>query len=118
MPLAHSNAEQRSDRVAGPKAQTISDQVAVIGEAIARSLCFEEVPPEAARASLLAGGFIDGFAAAYLRMLDAACHSPATVTSTVRDVTGHEATSFARWAEEHVDPFRGQGRVDSHHDED
>lgn len=104
--LVHLKYRGQHLTLTGPQGLTISDQVAIIGKAVGRSLRFEAIPPEAARTALLAGGFTDGFATAYLRMLDAATHSPTTVTTTVQDITGHKATSFADWAEQHADAFR------------
>jgi uncharacterized protein YbjT (DUF2867 family) len=91
----------------GPASLTQREQVRIIGEAIGRPLRFEELPPAAARESLLTimpPSIADMLLGAYA----AAVGIPALVTSTVEEITGSPARSFRGWAGDHVDAFRLQ----------
>jgi uncharacterized protein YbjT (DUF2867 family) len=87
----------------GPASLTQQEQVATIGEVIGRSLRYEEISPDEARAEL-------GFPAPVVTMLldawSAALGQPAFVTSGVADVTGRPARTFRSWVTEHVSEFR------------
>ena len=89
----------------GPECLTQREQLDAIGEAVGRSLHFEELDPGTAAKQL--------FATAPPRMtqsiLDAHASfvtQPEPVTDTVARVTGHAALSFAQWAREHAANFR------------
>lgn len=92
----------------GPQVLTQVEQVHAIGEAIGRSLCFEEISPEAGRQKMLAQGWpsavVDGLLNAYAAMVT----SPAPVTTTVEEITGAPARTFREWAVDHADDFRPQ----------
>jgi uncharacterized protein YbjT (DUF2867 family) len=90
----------------GPRSLTKAEQVATIGEVLGRPLVLREVPPEAARAALLGQGFPAGFVEALLAMQAAAVGRPAPTTTTVADVLGRPAYTFAEWTADHVDAFR------------
>jgi uncharacterized protein YbjT (DUF2867 family) len=86
----------------GPQSLTQREQVQAIGDAIGRSLSFEELSPDAARRELLMPPPVaDMLLSAYGAALD----RPALVTSTVADVTGSPARSFRDWALEHQAEF-------------
>jgi uncharacterized protein YbjT (DUF2867 family) len=90
----------------GPRSLTRAEQVATIGEVAGRPLEVREVPPAAARAALLGQGFPAGFADALLAMQAAAVGHPAPTTTTVAEVLGRRARTFAEWVADHVDAFR------------
>jgi uncharacterized protein YbjT (DUF2867 family) len=90
----------------GPRSLTRAEQVATIGEVIGRPLVLREVAPAAARAALLGQGFPAGFADALLAMQAAAVGRPAPTTTTVAEVLGRPARTFAEWVADHVDAFR------------
>jgi len=88
----------------GPQSLTQRQQVEIIGDAIGRPLRFEELSPEAARNQLLAmwpAAIADMLLGAYA----AAVNRPAFVTSTVGELTGQNAATFRRWADDHVQDF-------------
>lgn len=101
----------RSDELAGerlvltgPQVVTRADQVAAIGAALGRELRFEAVPAEEARAQMLA----DGRPSALVEALLGNVGRPPSelITSTIEELTGSPARSFADWAGEHADEFR------------
>lgn len=89
----------------GPDSLSQSEQVAILGDAIGRPLRLVEIPPEEARTELAAL-----FPPVVMTMLfdawAAALGQPAYVTSTVADVTGAPARTFASWATDHAAAFR------------
>jgi uncharacterized protein YbjT (DUF2867 family) len=89
----------------GPQSLTHMEQVDILGDAIGRSLRFEEIPPETARQEVM--GWMPPHIADML--LDAwpnLIGEPMIVTTTVADVTGTAPRSFHDWAIEHAAEFR------------
>ncbi|MFF5210135.1 NAD(P)H-binding protein [Streptosporangium sp. NPDC000396] len=96
----------------GPETLTQAEQVRVIGEAIGRTLRWQDLSPAEERARLLADpGFPDGFVeellAGYAKM---AAAPPPAATSVVRDITGRPATPLSVWAADHAADFGGSVR--------
>jgi uncharacterized protein YbjT (DUF2867 family) len=89
----------------GPQQLTQVRQVAQIGDALGRSLRFEQLTEDEARARFFADapeGMAEGIMAAHAEM---AAH-PEPMTTTVADLTGRPALTFARWAADHAADFR------------
>jgi uncharacterized protein YbjT (DUF2867 family) len=91
----------------GPESLTQREQVHIIGDAIGRPLCFEELSPESARREMLTM-MPPSIADMLLNAYAAAVDRPALVTSTVADVTGAPARFFHDWAVEHAAEFLTQ----------
>jgi uncharacterized protein YbjT (DUF2867 family) len=102
----------------GPESLTQHDKVRIIGEAVWRRFRYEEVSPEVAREDYLARGMpsqatssmLEDFGAAVdgiLNYMSKRVGHTAEVTSTIRDVTGRPARTFADWAAENAAAFRG-----------
>jgi uncharacterized protein YbjT (DUF2867 family) len=88
----------------GPAALTQADQIAALGTALGRTLRAEPADPAAVQAQLSA--FLDpGFAAALLALLERADRTPAEVTTTVADLTGHPARPYAEWVRDNLPAF-------------
>lgn len=89
----------------GPQVLSRAEQVRAIGDAVGRPLRFEAVPPDIARERMLADGRPPALVDA---LLAGAGARPASelVTTTVEDITGAPARTFARWAADRVDVFR------------
>ena len=85
----------------GPESLTQSEQAAVIGEAIGRPVRWEELSRAEAEAQLA-----DVVPDTALDTWAAFVEAPEVVTSTVQEVTGQPARSFAEWAREHAAAFR------------
>ncbi len=104
----------------GPQSLTQVEQVHTIGEAIGRSLRYDEISPVAARKLLLTSWGVPSFVARLLpantrprRMVDGALDAwakmvtePERVSPTVEDVTGKPARTFREWAIDHASDFR------------
>ncbi|MFD0426614.1 NAD(P)H-binding protein [Streptomyces parvus] len=88
----------------GPQVLSRAEQVRAIGDAVGRSLRFEAVPPDIARERMLADGRPPALVDALLAGAEA---RPASelITTTVEDITGAPARTFARWAADRVDVF-------------
>lgn len=85
----------------GPESLTQADQVREIGEAIGREVRWEELPRERAEEEL--AGRVPGTA---LDTWASFVDTPEVVTSTVEEVRGEPARTFAEWARDHADEFR------------
>ncbi|MEA2239898.1 MAG: hypothetical protein QOC81_4622 [Thermoanaerobaculia bacterium] len=88
--------------ITGPQSLTQREQVITIGDVIGRALQFEEITPDDARREL-------GFPLAAIDMLlnawSAAAGLPAYVTTTVAEVTGTPARTFAEWVKSNEHAF-------------
>lgn len=91
--------------VYGPQSLTLRRQVEDIAEALHRPIRFEVISVDEARAEL--GKTIPAIGVeTFLRQWAARNGTPAQVSTTVEDVTGRPARSFAQWAADHADDFR------------
>lgn len=89
----------------GPSQLTQIEQAHVIGEAIGRPVCFEELAPEVARQEIFAGmpaTLVDSILNGHADMV----RQSEPVTSTVQDLTGAPARTFRQWAIDHVSDFQ------------
>lgn len=88
--------------ITGPQSLTQREQVGIIGDVIGRPIRFEEITPDQARREL-------GFPPAAMNMLlnawSAAVGLPAYVTSTVEQLSGKPARTFAEWVADHKQSF-------------
>jgi uncharacterized protein YbjT (DUF2867 family) len=88
----------------GPQSLTQADQVRLIGEAIGRRIAFDEVSPDAFRQQMT-GRWPPAVSDMLLAAWQAALGQPAYTTTTVADVLGRPARTFAQWAADHADAF-------------
>jgi uncharacterized protein YbjT (DUF2867 family) len=103
--LCNAGHDGREYVLTGPASLTQREQVQVIGDAVGRPLRFEELSRESARQQMLAMTFPPLVADMLLDAYAAAVGLPATVTSTVLEVTGTPARSFHDWAIDHAGDF-------------
>jgi uncharacterized protein YbjT (DUF2867 family) len=89
----------------GPESLTVRQQVGHIGRAIGRDIRLEVISVDQARATL-AKAMPGDAAEAVLGLWAAGVGRPAEVSTTVEEITGQPARTFARWAEDHADDFR------------
>jgi len=90
----------------GPQSVTQEEMVATIGDTLGRRLRYQEIPPEAAKQSLVEHGFPEPFAAAFLSLQAKAAGQPALTTSEVEKILSRPALTFAEWATDHAAAFR------------
>ncbi|AMW14048.1 hydroxylase [Streptomyces qaidamensis] len=94
--------------ITGPEVLTVGDKVKTIAAAVGREVTLIELTQQQALAQWRAAGLpedVIGF------LLEAYGNTPEvgrTVSGTVEKVTGRPARTFAQWAAEHADAFRGQ----------
>lgn len=104
--LAGKGHEGKTYVLTGAELLTAAEQVAQIGTAIGRELRFVDVPPAGARAGMLKSGMSELLADAILQLILAGAEGrDALLTSTVRDVAGHEPRSFAEWVRSNLAAF-------------
>lgn len=91
--------------VSGPEAVTMRRQVQHIGEALGRGIAIEKSSVDDAREELVktvppfvAEAILDGW--------KAAAESPQSVSTTIADILGRPARTYAQWAEDHAADFR------------
>src|SRR5438093_890279 len=82
---------------AGSQSLMQREQLAIIGEAIGRTLVFDELAPDTARRQMvetMPAWVVDMLLSAYAAAVD----RPALVTSAIEAVTGTPARTFREWA--------------------
>lgn len=89
----------------GPASLTHADQVRIIGEALGRSVRFEELSPEEFRRQT-SGTWPPRVVDMLLDAWHAAVDLPAYVTTSVGDLTGTPARTFRQWVEDHREAFQ------------
>lgn len=97
--------EGAAHRLTGPAATTNTDQIAAIARAVGRELAFVEVTAEEA-GPLLFPQTPPEIVRGLLKTFEATVGVPPEITTTVQEITGRPARTFARWAEDHAADFR------------
>jgi len=92
--------------LSGPGVLTQAGQLAAIGQAIGRNLSWEDMSRQAAQEALAAAWGDKAFAETALDAWEWFIDHPEAVTSTVQDITGSPARSFADWASANAADFR------------
>lgn len=110
---ARALTEDGHDRMAyhltGPEQLRQVEQLDAIGDALGRSLRFEEIDAARAAAELFPGMPAD-VVASIIEAHAAMVTHPEPATDTVERLTGRPALPFARWARDHVADFGGRVR--------
>jgi uncharacterized protein YbjT (DUF2867 family) len=89
----------------GPQSLTQFEQIATLGRVLERSLCINEISPEAWRQEC-SPAWNTSVMDMLLDAWAAAVGQPAFVTSTVAEITGAPARTFHEWATDHAAEFR------------
>jgi uncharacterized protein YbjT (DUF2867 family) len=90
----------------GPEALTQAEQVATIARAVGKDLNVVPLTEDAARQAMLDQGADPALAASAVSYWASLVDNPEPVTTTVSELTGRPALTFADWAHEHADEFR------------
>jgi uncharacterized protein YbjT (DUF2867 family) len=91
----------------GPQSLDQVEKVRLIGNATGRTLSFQELPPEQIRQGMLAQGLPEEIPARLLGSLADYADRPGPTTSTVEDLLGRPALTFADWAHDNAPAFGG-----------
>src|SRR4051812_1304520 len=104
----------------GPEALTQAEQVATIARAVGKDMHVVPLVGDEARQAMLDQGADPALAASAVNYWASLVDNPEPVTTTVAELTGRPALTFADWACEHADEFRvlstaevAQGYVDA-----
>ena len=89
----------------GPEALTNTELIDIVGNALGRSLRYQEVPPDLVRRRFIDLGFSAEFADGYIAMLEATVSKPALVTNEVEKILGRPPQTFADAIRSHRDLF-------------
>ncbi|WP_326821490.1 NAD(P)H-binding protein [Streptosporangium sp. NBC_01756] len=96
----------RTYGLTGPERLTTRDKVRIIGETIGRTIEFVELTEAQAREKMAAEGQPEELIDFLINVFGNVPEEPNIVNSTVEQVTGRPARTFAQWAAEHADAFR------------
>lgn len=91
----------------GPQSLDQFEKVRLIGAAIGRELSFQELAPEQVRQGMLAQGLPEEVPDRLLGSLSDYAVRSGPTTSTVEDLLGRPALTFADWARDNAPAFHG-----------
>jgi uncharacterized protein YbjT (DUF2867 family) len=91
----------------GPESLDQYEKARLIGAAVGRTLSFQEVAPEQVRQGMLAQGLPEEVPARLLGSLADYAKEPGPTTSTVAELLGRPALTFADWARDNAAAFGG-----------
>jgi uncharacterized protein YbjT (DUF2867 family) len=104
--LRHNDLDRRCIDLTGPQSLTQQEMVAVIGKVMDRTLHYQEIRPEEARATLTDLGFTPEFADANLARLAANIDKPAPTTEEVTTILKRPASTYANWVTANANAFK------------
>lgn len=90
----------------GPTSVSQKVRLLQIGEAIGKTLLWEETAPETLRAAMIAQGLPSEVPDRLLGYLADNVQQPGPTTDAVERILGRPARSFADWAKDHADAFQ------------
>ncbi len=94
--------------ITGPEVLTVGDKVKTIATAVGREIALVELTQQQALAQWRAEGLPEDVIDFLLEAYGNTPEVGRTVSGAVEKVTGRPARTFAQWAAEHADAFRGQ----------
>lgn len=96
----------RTHHVTGPEALTPQERTRLIGAALGRDLTYTALTVEQERERLGALGYPEDYIEFGVQLALNVPEQAARIRSTVEDVTGRPARTFAQWASDNVDRFK------------
>jgi uncharacterized protein YbjT (DUF2867 family) len=90
----------------GPQSLTQRDKVCALGQAIGRSLTWQEVPPDEVRQAMLARGLSPDIPERTLAYLADSVERPGPTSDVVQHILRRPALTFTQWAVDHAAEFR------------
>jgi uncharacterized protein YbjT (DUF2867 family) len=104
--LVSSDHVGRTYVLTGPESLTQREKVRLIGQAIGKDLSWEEISPQQVREAMIAQGLPEDVPERLLGTLAGYAKQPGPSSSTVKQVLGRPALSFAEWATDHASSFQ------------
>jgi uncharacterized protein YbjT (DUF2867 family) len=104
--LLRDGHEGRRYPLTGPESLTRAERVAAIGAALGRQVPYVELTHEEAVAHKAAQGMGEEVARWYVDGVAQLVQHPQKAVTTIAEVTGRPAMTFAEWARANVDAFR------------
>lgn len=93
--------------ITGPQALTVAERTRLIGGALGRDVAFEQLTEDQERDRLRSYGHPEDHVEFGIQLAMNPPPQAGVVHPTVEQVTGRPAHTFAQWASEHADAFRG-----------
>jgi len=107
--LTEPGHEGKTYDITGPEALTHKEMAEQLSKAFGKQIRYVDIPPAAMRETLLGFGIPAWQADGVVEDYDHYRHGEAfAVTTTVRDLTGKEATSFSQFAKDYANSFVGR----------
>lgn len=101
------DGHRSASTLTGPEALTHAQVAALLSQATGRSITYQDVPPEAFRATLLDAGVPEAYAELLVALFaEVRAGRAATVSADVEQVTGRPARSFHNFLTEAADALR------------
>lgn len=97
----------RTYEITGPEAITQEDQIATIARLTGKPIRIHPLTDDEARQEMLAQGADPLLADSAVTYWSTLVHTPEPVTTTVPQLTGRPALTFATWTREHATAFLG-----------
>lgn len=97
----------RAYPVTGPEALTPQERTRILAEATGLDLRFVALTPDQERERLRGFGYEEDYVEFGVQLGSSTPEGSGTVLTTIADVTGRPARTFAQWAREHAHRFRG-----------
>ena len=91
----------------GPQALTPAERVRILAEATGEDITFVHLSEDEERARLRGYGYDEDYVEFGIQLATNPPEAAGVVLPTVEDVTGRPARTFAQWAHENADQFRG-----------
>jgi uncharacterized protein YbjT (DUF2867 family) len=104
--LLHDDLLGQRIELSGPQSLTQREMVTTIGEAIGRTLTYQEVPPDVAKERMVSNTLPTGFVDALLGILAKSVGHPALVTDEVPKILGRPALTYAEWVTDNKEAFQ------------
>ncbi|MEV3927775.1 NAD(P)H-binding protein [Actinomadura coerulea] len=92
-------------RLTGPELLSHDDLASIIGQAIGRTIEYQEVPPEVYKQGLMQRGLPEPFLDALLARYARGVGSAETVSGEVERILGRPARTYGDWAADYADTF-------------
>lgn len=103
--LSSPGHEGKTYVLTGPEMLSGTEQVAILGKALGKTLRLQQVPEAGARAGMLKAGVVEAVADGVIELTRPGHTQEQPLTTTVADVIGRPARSYEQWVRDHAAAF-------------